>query len=207
MFKIQPLFLLLGYSVLILMAFNIRNVLDFMNISIMYSPLFFLVFIAKHNTELKDILMLEIEYIQNKVKVLHFLKDVFYSIMLICLSIVINLIVYILLYGWGFNFAVTVYDYVLYIFTSNFLFVSLMYFMSTLTFSKSISISILSVFWIVFMVDIESRSLINPFFYVGDPNSSLTYIFVQLGIGCVALFITAYLKTKSPYFLQAIRKI
>lgn len=205
-FNINIFLYLSVYSFLILLVFNIQSVLDFLNISIMYLPLFFIIFISNHNTEIIEVGMIEIYFIQNKSQVYSFFKDVFLTLLNICIMLLMNLAFYKILYIDNFNFAISIAHYFAYTFTSILFFTSFAYLFSTLTFNKSASIFFLSIFWLIFIVNVESRIFFNPFYFVGDPNSPLFYMLVQLGISIMALFLTGYLKTKSPYILQRIRK-
>ncbi|MBS4455565.1 hypothetical protein [Tuanshanicoccus lijuaniae] len=194
------------YSLLILFAFNIKSVLDFVNVSIMYLPLYFIITISNYNTKINDIGMIEIEYMQNRNKLLNYFKGVIIELFSIVVIIAVHLCLYLIFYRMDFNSSVSIYDYAMHTCTSILLFVGFAYFLSTLTFSKSIAIFVCSIFWIYFMINIDSSSILNPFFYVGNPNSSMVYVYVQSIISIGFIFLTGYLKTKSPYFLQSIRR-
>jgi|GEM_PF-3406176 membrane protein len=205
-FNLQYFTFLIVYLLLILFAFNIESVLDFVNVSIMYLPLYFIITVSNYNTKINDIGMIEIEYMQNRNKFLNYFKNVILDFLSIALIIFVNLGLYTVFYGGNFNSGVSIFDYILNAYASILLFVGLTYFVSTLTFSKSITIFICSIFWIYFMINIDSTSILNPFFYVGDPNSSSMYLYTQNIISIVLLFLTGYLKSKSPYFLESIRR-
>lgn len=195
------------YSLLILFAFNIKSVLDFVNVSIMYLPLYFIITVSNYNTKINNIGMIEIEYMQNRNKFLNYFKSVIIELLSLIVIITVHLGLYIIFYRMDFNSSVSIYDYILNTYTSILMFVGFAYFVSSLTFSKSIAIFVCSIFWIYFMINIDSTSILNPFFYVGNPNSSVVYVYVQNIIGIGFIFLTGYLKTKSPYFLQSIRRI
>lgn len=204
---IQYFFFSLVYSVLILFAFNIKSILDFINVSIMYLPLLFIIMISNNNTKIIELGMVEIEYLQNKHKIFTYIKNILYDLLAIVVTILVHLFLFITIYDISFNVAVSVIDYITYSSISILLFISFSYFMSTLTFSKSITIFGCSIIWIFFMINIESTLIVNPFFYVGNPNSSITYLYIQGIIILALLTATGYLKTKSPYFLQHIRRV
>lgn len=205
-FNLQYFTFLIVYLLLILFAFNIESVLDFVNVSIMYLPLYFIITVSNYNTKINDIGMIEIEYMQNRNKFLNYFKNVILDFFSIALIIFVHLGLYTVFYGGDFNLGVSIFDYILNAYASILLFVGLTYFVSTLTFSKSITIFICSIFWIYFMINIDSTSILNPFFYVGDPNSSSIYLYTQNIISIVLLCLTGYLKSKSPYFLESIRR-
>lgn len=194
------------YSLLILFAFNIQSVLDFVNVSIMYLPLYFIITVANYNNIIIDSGMTEIEYIQNRRKISRYFMDIIIEIFNVIIIISAHLGLYIILYGMGFNSGVSLYSYVIHTCNSILFFVGFTYFVSSLTFNKSIAIFVCSIFWIYFMINIDSTSFLNPFFYVGNPNSSDIYLYLQSIIYFGFIFFTGYLKTKSPYFLQSIRR-
>lgn len=205
--NLQYFAFLIAYSLLILFAFNIESVLDFVNISIMYLPLYFIVTVSTYNTKVIDIGMIEIEYIQNRKKYLSYFKNVFADILSIFVIILVQLGLYIVFYGFDFNSSVSIYKYMIHVYTSILFFVGLSYFLSTLTFSKSISIFICSILWIYFMINIDSTLVFNPFFYVSNPNSTSFNLYVQNIISLVFILLAGYFKSKSPYILQSIRRI
>ncbi len=205
--NLQYFAFLIVYSLLILFAFNIKSVLDFINVSVMYLPLYFIITVPNYNTKINEIGMIEIEYIQNRNKSLNYFKCVIVDLFSIIVIIAVHLGLYVIFYKMNFNSSVSIYDYILYTYLSILLFVSFAYFMSTLTFSKSIAVFVCSIFWIYFMINIDSASILNPFFYVGNPNSPQLYFYAQSIISIGFILLTGYLKSKSPYFLQSIRKI
>ncbi len=206
-FNLQYSSFAIAYSILILFAFNIKSILDFVNVSIMYLPLYFIITVSNYNTRVNDIGMIEIEYMQNRNKLLNYFKDIIIEFLGILLIIIVHLVLYNFIYSMSFNLSVSIHDYIAHTYISILFFVGIACFVSTLTLSKSIAIFSCSIFWIYFMINIDSTSIINPFFYVGNPNSSVLYLYIQGVISVIFIIVTGYLKTKSPYFLQAIRKI
>ena len=162
-FTLQYIALLLVYSVLILCAFNIRSILDFVNTSIMYLQ---------------------------------------YACLTVMIMTGVHLIICKLLYTLSFNAAVTIYDYIIHTIISIVFFSSIAYIVCALSFSKSIAIFVCSMIWIYFMVNIDSTSLINPFYYVGDPNSSAVHMYGQSMISLVLIIVTGYIRLQRPFFFK-----
>ncbi|MCF0126167.1 MAG: hypothetical protein HUJ68_10525 [Clostridia bacterium] len=168
----------------------------------MYLPLFFIVTVSNYNSRINDVGMLEIEYTQNKHKLITYIKDLAYDCLTVMIMTGVHLIICKLLYTLSFNAAVTIYDYIIHTIISIVFFSSIAYIVCALSFSKSIAIFVCSMIWIYFMVNIDSTSLINPFYYVGDPNSSAVHMYGQSMISLVLIIVTGYIRLQRPFFFK-----
>lgn len=194
------------YCFFILKAFNIQNILDFMNITILYLPIFFIILSVLKNLETVDLGLLEIEYIQNRIKIKRFFICLANNMIVIILALIINLLLFEIMYPFKFNQGVKLIDYFIITFIAITFFSSFSIFISNLTLNKSISIFIVTIYWIYFMINVMSQSIFNPFYYVANPAIYDNNLIVQIFIIIIFILGSLYLKRKSPYFLHIFKK-
>lgn len=200
----QKLILAASFAIIFLFAFNMPTILDLANNLILYYPLYALISLPDLILYGEEENMHEIRFIHLKHKILDFFRHLANTILAFAVMIVVISIAYTLIFGESFRQGVKLDTVVINTLSSSMLIGIVVLLCAVILRNKSATYIIGFAFWIYWNVNSGSSSVLNPFTFIADPNEWASVVLPQTIFIIVAMFLIAFLNSKSPYLGQEV---
>ncbi len=189
------------FAAIILVSMYKTTVLDYINESVMYLPIFSIILTVLVLLETYEYKMEEIYYIADKSRVKTFIKRIMRIMLIEIIVIMMNLVLYLLFFDIGFEHDSSKWLYFEATILSMFMFVAVTSFLCALFKNKAMVLCTASLYWIYWICNLK-ESFFNPFIFVENPVVFEDYRGSQIIFIIFFVLIFFVIESKGPFWIK-----